>query len=108
MLISRDKIPAPPPWRGKPVEVPALGGEVEVRPMPLDLRLEAGAYADSQRPPDFSLRVLAASVLAGDGRPVYDVDGWARFNSQHSDQVLTLLGEITQLTNRGPEDVEKN
>jgi hypothetical protein len=108
MLLARDKIPPPPPWRNKVVGVEALGGDVEVRPMPLDLRLEAGAYAGGTRPADFSLRVLAACVIAGDGQPVYDVDGWARFNSNHPDAVLELVGEVTMLTSRGAEDVEKN
>lgn len=76
--------------------------------MPLDLRLEAGAYAGGSRPADFSLRVLAASVVAGDGRPVYDAEGWARFNSRFPSDVLTLVGEVTMLTNQGAEDAEKN
>lgn len=106
-LITRDQIKVLP-WRSTTVAVEALDGEVEVRPMPLDLRLEAGAYAGGNRPADFSLRVLAATVFAGDGKPVYDADGWARFNSQHPDAVLSLIGEVTMITSRAAEGAEGN
>jgi hypothetical protein len=90
------------------VDVPELGGEVIVRGLLLKDRL---AIADiSGKEADFGRvsRVLAATVIDGDGRPLLNADEWEEFGAAHFSAAMRVFEVALELSGFKAEVLAKN
>lgn len=105
-VISRGAVAAPVLPK-RTVEVPELGGEVVVRGLLLRDRLTLLASPEVR---DFGrvTRMLAATVLADDGEPLWTEAEWDEFGAAHSDACLRLFDVAMELSGLKAEPLEKN
>lgn len=122
MPIDRNQVPAPEVPREE-IEVPELGGSVTVRGLLLTERLrisslraadaaprpgetddEAKARADTASVP----RLLALTVLASDGQPLWSEAQWQAFGAQHFATALGLFNAAMRLSGFDHEGDRKN
>lgn len=104
-MLDRSAIPtAARPERA--VYVPSLGGEVLVRALGLSRAL--GFLRDfAQLGPRNVATLLAETVLAGDGAPVFSVDEWEAWGVAHIDDTLMLYGVARDLSGLNEDQAEK-
>ncbi len=78
------------------VQVDALGGEVLVRGLTLSQRVAIAAAADGGAPG--MLSILAATVLADDGEPLWPAEDWDLWAGQHLDDAVRLVTVARRLS----------
>lgn len=87
--------------------VPALGGEVIVRPMLLGERLQ---YFTDRNGVDYQhvSRLLAVTVLDANREPLMSASDWERFGAAHHDAAIDLFNVAWRHNGFATEESEKN
>lgn len=104
-MISRDKVPAVK-LPEEEVRVEALDDTVLVRglgfapAMAFAIDFKAGEHGQVSR-------LLAGTVLAGDGDPLYDAASWEAFGNAHPEDMVELYRVARRLSGLDAEDAEK-
>jgi hypothetical protein len=112
MAIDRASI-KPPVLPKEAVPVASLGGEVIVRGLKLSERLAlfADLNRDGAGPAEAFVHVpavLATTVLASDGLPVFTAEEWETHGIAHADEVFALFQVAQRLSGMDPEASKKN
>jgi hypothetical protein len=108
-VLRRADLPAPA-LRQEEVEVPALGGAVIVRAMPLNALfdvIEAARAAPANAVPS----LLAASVIDADGEQFWTAEQWATWGATEFEGALALYQAAQRVCGIGKlaqEATEKN
>lgn len=110
MAVLRRSDLAAPALQQEEVNVPALGGSVVVRAMPLNLLFEV---IDSARtdPANAVPRLLSHSVMDADGEPLWTTEQWATWGASEFDAALALYQAAQRVCGIGKlaqEATEKN
>lgn len=89
MAVLRRVDLASPVLHQEEVEVPALGGAVIVRAMPLNVLFDVidSARADSANAVP---KLLAQSVVDADGEPLWSAEQWATWGASQFEATLAL------------------
>ena len=104
-LLKKANIPAPV-LPQETVEVPELGGEVVVRGMLLQDRIDLLSAAREGNAKLSGL--LAATVVDGDGVQIYTQQQWEQFGAAHYAAALRLFEVAQKLSGLNAEVAEKN
>lgn len=87
------------------VAVPSLGGEVHVRALKLQERLQLAELRDRE-PQEQMCHVLAVCVLVDGDEPLFDAHDWMNFSAANVDEFFTLWDVARKLSGLGGQ--EKN
>jgi len=108
MALNRSDLTLPAAPR-ETVAVPALGGDVIVRGMLLNERLELfSGLRNETAGYGHIARLLAPVVIGEDGKPLLTVEEWEAFGGANFAEVLDLFNVARRLSGLDSEEVEKN
>lgn len=107
MTLKKAEI-KPPVLPKEAVEVAELGGEVVVRGLLLRERLALFDAANGSERYGHLSAVLAASVIDGDGEPIYTAQEWEEFGAVHFEAALKLFNVARRLSGLDAEERKKN
>ena len=109
MPILKKDVPAPVLPESRVVPVPALGGDVIVRPLLLSDRL-ALAQESRGQPKDFSYiaSLLAYAVVDAENQQLFTTQQWEAWGAQNMAAALALWDEAWTTSGLDPESAAKN
>lgn len=97
-----------PVLKRETVMVEALGGEVILQQMTLQLYLETIRYGMAHENTAPIAKVLAACVLDADDQPIFDEPEWEAWSPGHLTATFELYAKIKSLTGIDLEEAAKN
>jgi hypothetical protein len=103
-LLKKSAIATPKPPK-EAVKIDSLGGEVAVRGLLLRDRLALSVGEDRFAQVG---ALLAATVIDGDGEPIFSAAEWEAFGASHFDDALRLFAVAQRLSGLSVEDSKKN
>jgi hypothetical protein len=103
MPLKREDIPRPA-LKKESVDVPELGGEVQVRAMLLKDRLRLSTEVGYGR----IAEILACTVVDGEGALVFDVDEWEIFGGENQAVAFKLFDIAARLSGMTPEEKKES
>jgi hypothetical protein len=110
MGVLRRSDVAAPALQQEEVDVPALGGSVIVRAMPLNLLFEVIDSARSD-PSNAVPKLLALSVIDAEGEPFWTTEQWSTWGASEFEATLALYQAAQRVCGIGKlaqENTEKN